>query len=76
MSLKDLLDNVGHTSTNIIGVLEGEERKGEKQKNQLFDEIMAENFPNLGKETHPGTGKTDSHKKDEPKEIHTKICYN
>ena len=37
---------------------------------------MAENFPNLGKETHPGTGRTDSHKKDESKEIHTKICYN
>ena len=68
------MDNVGHISTNIIGVLEGEERKGGKKK--LFDEIMAENFPNLGKETHPGTGRTDSHKKDESKEIHTKICYN
>lgn len=35
MTLKDLLDNIGHISTNIIGVLEGEERKGEKKKKTI-----------------------------------------
>lgn len=36
MSLKDLLDNVEHTSMNIIGVLEGEEKKEKKKKNYLM----------------------------------------
>ena len=67
MSLKDLLDNVGHTSTNIIGVLEGEERKGEKKKKQLFDEIMAENFPNLGKKHIQAQEKQTVTKKMNPK---------
>ena len=33
----------------IIGVLEGEER--EKGKENIFEDIIAKNFPNLGKET-------------------------
>ena len=47
-SLRDLWDNIKCTSTQIIGVPE------EKQKNKgyekIFEEIMVENFPNIGKE--------------------------
>ena len=38
------------TNICIIGVPEGEERK-EDQK--IFEEIIAENFPNVGKEIVP-----------------------
>ena len=48
-SLRDLWDNIKCTNIRIIGVPEGEER--EKGAENLFEEIMAENFPNLAKET-------------------------
>ena len=38
-----------HTTICIIGVQEGEER--DKGAENLFEEIIAENFPNLRKET-------------------------
>ena len=47
-SLRDLWDNVKHTNISIIRVPEGEER--EKGSNKIFEEIIAENFPNMGKE--------------------------
>ena len=37
------------TNIHIIGIPEGEER--EKEVENVFDEIMAENFPNLKRET-------------------------
>ena len=48
-SIRDLWDNIKHNNIRIIGVPEGEER--EKGAEKLFEEIMAENVPNLGKET-------------------------
>lgn len=75
MSLKDLLDNVGHTSMNIIGVLEGEEKKEKKKQQQLFDEIMAEHFLTWGKKHIQVQEEQTATKKMNP-EIHTKICYN
>ena len=45
-SLRDLWDSIKRT--NIIGVPEGEER--EKGPEKIFEEIIAENFPNMGKE--------------------------
>ena len=48
-SIRDLWDNIKHTNIRIIGVPEGEER--EKRMENLFEEIMAENFPNLAQET-------------------------
>ena len=48
-SLSNLWDNIKQTNILIIGVPEREERGG--QAKNLFKEIMAENFPNLGKET-------------------------
>ena len=47
-SLRDLWDNIKHNNISIIGVPEGEER--EKGREKIFEEIIVENFPNMGKE--------------------------
>ena len=47
-SLRDLLDNIKCTNIQIIGVPEEEEKK--KGFENIFEEIMVENFPNMGKE--------------------------
>ena len=46
--LRDLWDNIKCTNIRIIGVPEGEER--EKGPEKIFEGIIAENFPNMGKE--------------------------
>ena len=46
-SLRDLWDNIKHTNIHIIEVPE-EER--EKRPEKIFEEIIVENFPNMGKE--------------------------
>ena len=48
-SLRELWDNIKCTNILIIGVPEGEER--EKGTEKLFKEIIAENFPNMGKDS-------------------------
>ena len=45
-SLRELWDNIKCTNFRIIGV-PGEER--EKGTEKIFEEIIAENFPNMGK---------------------------
>ena len=47
-SLRDLWDNIKCTSIRIIGAPEGGER--EKGPEKIFQEIIVENFPNMGKE--------------------------
>ena len=47
-SLRDFWDNIKCNNIRIIGVPEGEER--EKGPKKLFEEIIVENFPNMGKE--------------------------
>ena len=47
--LRDLWDNIKHTNIRITGVPEEEET--EKRVKDVFDNILAENFPNLKKET-------------------------
>ena len=47
-SLRDLWDNIKCNNIRIIGVPEGEER--EKGHSKIFEEIIVENFPNMGKE--------------------------
>ena len=47
-SLRDLWDNVKHTNIQIIAVPEEEEKK--KGSEKIFEEIIVENFPNMGKE--------------------------
>ena len=46
--LTDLWDNGKGTNIHIIGVSEGEERE---QGPKVFEEVIAEEFPNMGKET-------------------------
>ena len=46
--LRNLCDNFKHSNIWIIGVPEGEEE--EQQTENLFEQIMKENFPNLAKE--------------------------
>ena len=47
-SLRDLWDNIKHTNIQFIGVPEEEEKK--KGTEKTFEEIIVENFPNMGKE--------------------------
>ena len=46
-SLRDLCDNIKRTNIRIIGVPEEEEKK--KGTEKIFEEIIVENFPNMGK---------------------------
>ena len=48
-SLRDLWDNIKCTNVRIIGVPEEEEKK--KGTEKIFEEIIVENFLNMGKET-------------------------
>ena len=45
---RDLWDNIKCTNIRIIGVPEEEEKK--KRTEKIFEEIIVENFPNMGKE--------------------------
>ena len=47
-SVRDLWDNIKHTTLQMIGVPEEEEKK--KRTEKIFEEIIVENFPNMGKE--------------------------
>ena len=47
-SLRDLWDNIKHTNIRIIGVPEEKEKK--KGSEKIFEEIIVENFPIMGKE--------------------------
>ena len=47
-SLRDIWDNFKRTNIRIIGVPEEEEKK--KGTEKIFEEIIVENFPNMGKE--------------------------
>ena len=46
-SLRDLWDSIKHTNIRIIGVPEEEKKKGYEK---IFEELIVENFPNMGKE--------------------------
>ena len=47
-SLRDLWDNIKHTNIRIIGVPEEEEKN--KGTEKIFEEIIVENFHNMGEE--------------------------
>ena len=46
-SLRDFWDNINHTNIQIIGVKKEETKKGNEK---IFEEIIVENFSNMGKE--------------------------
>ena len=58
-SLRDLLDNIKRTNVRIIGVPEEEEKK--KGSEKIFEEIIVENFPNMGKEIAKSRKHRESH---------------
>ena len=47
-TLRDLWDNIKRTNIRIIGVPEEDEKK--KGTEKIFEEIIVQNFPNMGKE--------------------------
>ena len=47
-NLRDSWDNVAHTNIRIIGVSEEEDKK--KGHEKILEEIIAEKFPQMGKE--------------------------
>ena len=61
----DLWDNIKHTNIHIIRISEGEER--EKGTEDLFEQIMAENFPYLKEKTESSYRKHRVPKKMNPK---------
>ena len=68
-SPRDLWDNIKCTNICIIGVPEGEEREEEREK--IFEEIIAENFPNMGKDIFNQVQKAQSSRQEKFKEEHT-----
>ena len=58
-TLKDLWDNIKHINIQIIGVPEEKEKKKGYEKN--FEEIIVENFPNIGKEIIKSKRHKESH---------------
>ena len=59
-SLRDIWDNIKHTNIRIIGVPEEEEKKNGCEK--IFEEIIVENLPNMGKEIINSRKCRESHK--------------
>ena len=59
-SLRDLWDSIKCTSIRIIAVPEEEEKK--KGTEKIFEEILGENFPNMGKEIVKSRKHRESHK--------------
>ena len=47
-SLRDFWDNIKCTNICVIGIPKGEEK--EKGPDKIFEEIIVENFPNMGME--------------------------
>ena len=58
-SLRDLWDNIKHTNIRIIGVPEEEEKK--KGYENIFEEIIIENFPKMEKEIVKSKRHKESH---------------
>ena len=73
--LRNLQDIFKHSNIRIIGVPEGEEE--EQKIENLFEQIMKENFPNLAKEIDfQEVQEAQSPKAAGPKEEHTTAYHN
>ena len=73
-SLRELWDNSKLTNIRIIGVPEEEEKKQGSEK--TFEEIIVENFLNVGKEIVNQVQEVQSPIQDKPKEKHSKPHIN
>ena len=69
-SLRDLWDNIKHTNIRITGFPEEEEKK--KGSEKIFEEIIVENFPNMGKEIVNQVQEAQSPIEDKSKKKHKK----
>ena len=68
--LGDLWGYIKCTNILIIEVPEGEER--EKRSKKIFEEIISENFPNMGKGIVNHVQEAQSPRQDKPKEEYTR----
>ena len=73
-SLRDLWDNIERTNIRTIGVPEEEQKKRGTEK--MFEEIMVENSPNMGKEIVNQVQEAQSPIQDKSKEKHAKTHNN
>ena len=73
-SMRGLWDNIKCTNICIKGVPEGEER--EKGSEKVFEEIIAENFLKMEKETVTQVQEVQSPRQDKHKQKHTKTHSN
>ena len=69
-SLRDIWDSIKCNNMQIIGVPEDE--KEQKVSQKIFKEIIVENFPNMGKESHPSSGSREDLTQNKLKEKYTK----
>ena len=73
-NLRDFWNNTKWTNIRIIGVPEEEEKK--KGTEKIFEELIVENFPNMGKEIVNKVQEAQSLIQDKSKEKHTKTHIN
>ena len=50
-------------------------RERERASEKIFEEVAAENIPNMGKESRQSPGSTESPEQHELKEVHSKTLY-
>ena len=60
-NLRDFWDNVKRPNIQIIGIPEEDKKKGHEK---ILEEIIAENFPKMGKEIATQVQETQSPKQD------------
>ena len=73
-SIRDLWDSIKCTNIPIIGVPEAEEKK--KRYEKIFEQIIVENFLNMGKDIVNQVQEVQSLIQDKPKEKHIKTHTN
>ena len=73
-SLRDIWDNIKCTNIRVIGVPEEEEKR--KSTENFFEEIIVENFPNMGKDIVNQVQEAQSPLQDKPNEKHIKMYIN
>ena len=73
-NVRDLWENSECTNVQIIAVPEEEEKK--KWTEKIFEEIIVENFPNMGKEIVNQNQEMQSPIQDKSKEKHSKTHIN
>ena len=69
-NIRNIWDNIKEANLCIIGIPRGKEKEKKRLEN-IFEKIIAENIPNLKKETdNPDTGTTEN-----PKQVESKHTY-